>query len=119
MMQPAPSVSFGSLLYRYWFFGWLFRDACRGNALERDAALRHNSDRARWLPTYMRRWSILAVLLYAVGGMLEWLGLDAAAPLAFIPACVAAPVLAVASATWCILRGRRSAYVRPPVNRPL
>ena len=113
-MQPAPTVSFSLLLYRYWFFSWLFRDASRGNPLERDAALRHNSERARWLPTYMRRWAMLGLLMYSLGAVLEWLGLDAAAPLAFVPACVAAPVLAVACATWCVLRGPSSAFVRPP-----
>jgi hypothetical protein len=113
-MPPASAPSFPSLLYRYWFFGWLFRDASRGNALERDAALRHNLERARWLPTYMRRWAVLGLLMYASGGALEWLGLEAVAPLAFVPVCVAAPVLAVAGATWWMLRGPRSAYVRPP-----
>lgn len=114
-MQPS-ETSFPSLLYRYWFFGWLFRDASRGNALERAAALRHNLERARWLPTYMRRWAALGLLMYAFGGALEWLGLDAIAPLAFVPACVAAPVLAVASATWWLLRGPLSAYGRGPLR---
>lgn len=113
-MPTAFAPSFASLLYRYWFFGWLFRDASRGNALERDAALRHNLERARWLPTYMRRWTVLALLMYGFGGALEWLGLDALSSVAFVPVCVAAPVLAVASATWLMLRGPRSAYVRRP-----
>ena len=113
-MPPASQPSFASLLYRYWFFGWLFRDASRGNALERDAALRYNLERARWLPTYIRRWTVLGLLMYGFGGTLEWAGLDAMAPLAFVPACVAAPVLAVASATWWMLRGPRSAYTARP-----
>lgn len=113
-MPTAPGPSFSSLLYRYWFFGWMFRDASRGSALERDAALRHNLERARWLPTYMRRWTVLGLLMYAFGGALEWLGLESVAPLAFVPACVAAPVLAVTAAAWWMLRGPRSAYVRAP-----
>jgi hypothetical protein len=113
-MTSAPS--FSSLLYRYWFFGWLFRDACRGSALERDSALRHNSERARWLPVYMRRWAGLALLMYLAGGALEWAGLEAAATVAFVPACLAAPVLAVAFASWWLLRGPRSAYVRRPMR---
>jgi hypothetical protein len=113
-MTSVPS--FGSLLYRYWFFGWLFRDVSRGNALERDSALRHNSERAGWLPTYMRRWAVLGLLLYAAGRTLEWAGLDMVAPLAFVPACLAAPVLAMAGATWWLLRGPRSAHVRCPLR---
>ena len=49
-------MTFGTLLYRYFFFGWLFRDVNRGTVLERAAAWRHNQAQARWLPTYMRRW---------------------------------------------------------------
>lgn len=115
-MPTAPEPSFSSLLYRYWFFGWLFRDAARGSALERDAALRHNLECARWLPTYMRRWAVLGLLMYSFGGALEWLGLESAAPLAFVPACVAAPVLAVTAATWWMLRGPGSVYARRPLR---
>ena len=49
-------MSFGTLLYRYFFFGWMFRDVTRGNLLERSAAWRHNQSQAHWLLTYMRRW---------------------------------------------------------------
>ena len=58
-MNAGSSPPFGTLLYRYWFFGWIFRDAARGTPFERAAALRHNAERARWLPTYMRRWAVL------------------------------------------------------------
>ncbi len=51
-------------LYRYFFYGWLFRDAADGSELGRASALRHNRDRAHWLPVYLRRW--------AVGGALIW-----------------------------------------------
>jgi hypothetical protein len=53
-------------VYRYFFYGWLFRDADRGSSLERATALRHNRDQAKWLPVYMMRWgvggAVLAVL---------------------------------------------------------
>jgi hypothetical protein len=110
-MQPSTDVSFVRLLYRYLFFGWLFRDAQRGTWLEREAALRHNWERAVWLPTYMRRWSFLGITLYATGAALEWSGLGGAAPVAYVPACVAAPVLAVAAAGWLALRGPGSTYL--------
>ena len=114
-MTGLPAESSSSLWYRYWFFGWLFRDASRGTALEREAALRHNRERAKWLPTYMRRWILLAVILYGTGGTLEWIGLPDVASLAFVPACVALPVLAVATAGWLVLRGQRGAFA--PVSR--
>jgi len=47
-----------SVLHRYFLYGWLFRDACQGNWLERFASLRHNREQARWLPTYMLRWLV-------------------------------------------------------------
>ena len=49
-------MAFRTLLCRYFFFGWLFKDVNQGNLLERAAAWRHNRSQARWLPTYMRRW---------------------------------------------------------------
>jgi hypothetical protein len=60
-----------TLLYRYFFFGWLFRDASRGTTLERAAAWRHNCQQARWLPTYMRRWMCCGLLLYLLGTVVE------------------------------------------------
>jgi hypothetical protein len=108
---PDRAPSFARLLYRYWFFGWLFRDAARGTLLEREAALRHNRERARWLPTYMRRWVVLGALFYGLGALLEAAGLDAAALVGFVPACMAAPVFVVASAGWLVLG--RAATVTP------
>lgn len=64
-----------TLWMRYLFFGWMFRDASRGNALERAAAWRHNREQACWLGAYLRRWLTLGVLLYAAGCGLES-GLD-------------------------------------------
>lgn len=43
MADPA----FRTLLYRYLFFAWLFKDASRGNLFERAAAWRHNQPQAR------------------------------------------------------------------------
>ena len=111
-MQPT----FRALWYRYWFFGWLFRDADRGTRVEREAALRYNSQQARWLPTYMRRWATLGVLMYAAGSALESLGLAAAA-IAFLTACSTAPVLAVALAGWVLLRAPATLSVQPRRDR--
>lgn len=50
-------LAFRTLLYRYFFFGWLFKDASRGNLFERSAAWRFNQAHAHWL-----RHSALAAL---------------------------------------------------------
>ena len=39
---------------RYFFYAWMFRDASAGSELERAAALRHNRNLSKWLPTYLR-----------------------------------------------------------------
>jgi hypothetical protein len=65
------SLPFHSLLYRYLFYGWLFFDASRGDVFVRAAALRHNREQARWLPTYMRRWCVLGVGLFVVAYFCE------------------------------------------------
>jgi hypothetical protein len=91
-------------MYRYWFYGWLFRDVNRGSLYERAAARRHNRSRSHWLPTYLRRWTVLGVLCFAIGASLE----PHAPPmiaLAFFFACVmTVPVNAVTLAAWVGLR---------------
>jgi hypothetical protein len=101
MQAPA----FRTLLYRYFFFGWLFRDVTRGSKLERAAAWRHNQSQARWLPTYMRRWWICGALLYAIGGLVE-LGLGAPVLSAFfyVPSVLSVPVNGVIAAAWLGLK---------------
>lgn len=71
MAEPA-ELSFRTLLYRYLFFSWLFRDVTRGNLLERAAAWRHNLAQARWLVVYLRRWAVLGLACYALGGVIEY-----------------------------------------------
>ena len=68
---PVASLPFRQLLYRYWFFGWLFKDVNRPTLLERAAAWRHNQEQARWLPLYLRRWACVTLLSFAVGALLE------------------------------------------------
>lgn len=65
-------MAFRTLLYRYFFFDWLFRDVNRGNLFERSAAWRHNQTQAHWLLTYMRRWFVLGLLLYGGGFVVEF-----------------------------------------------
>lgn len=101
----AGGPAFRTLLYRYWFFAWLFRDAGRGTLFERAAAWRHNREQARWLPTYMRRWITLGVLLFAVGALVEQAGGAAlVASLFFVPSAISVPVNAVIGAAWLGLK---------------
>lgn len=98
-------MSFGTLLYRYFFFGWLFKDVNRGNVLERSAAWRHNQAQARWLPTYMRRWLGCGILLYGLGGVAEWLlHSPAISVLFYVPGTLALPINAVIGAAWVGLK---------------
>jgi hypothetical protein len=73
-MGPAVnSLPFRTLLYRYFFFGWMFKDSGTGNVFERAAAERHNRDQARWLPVYLMRWLWLGLGLYSMGRVAELL----------------------------------------------
>lgn len=98
------STTFAQLLYRYWFYGWMFRDVNRGSLFERDAARRHNQSRSVWLPTYLRRWTLLGLLCYGIGSGLEP---HAPPPLALVFFCtgvLTVPVNAVTLAAWIGLR---------------
>ena len=66
-------LPFKVLLYRYFFFSWLFRDASKGNLYERTAAWRHNQEQARWLTTYLRRWLFMGAVTYTLGALSEML----------------------------------------------
>ncbi|HSV34107.1 MAG TPA: hypothetical protein VLI46_01060 [Ramlibacter sp.] len=101
MQDPA----FRTLLYRYFFFGWLFKDVSRGNLLERAAAWRHNQERAHWLLTYMHRWLWCGLIFYGLGGVVE-LALNAPGLSAFfyIPGALSVPVNAFIGAVWLGLK---------------
>jgi hypothetical protein len=51
-------------IYRYLFYGWMFRDADSGSALERALALQHNQMQARWMPVYLVRWLVIGAALW-------------------------------------------------------
>ena len=98
-------TAFRTLLYRYFFFGWLFMDASRGSLFERMAAWRHNQSQARWLPTYMRRWVWCGLMLYGAGHLVELMfnspGLSA---FFYVPSALVVPVNAVIGAAWIGLK---------------
>ena len=98
--------SFHTLLYRYFFFGWLFKDVGRGNLFERAAALRYNREQARWLPVYLLRWLWWGLLFYTLGSAAELL-LEAPvlANLLFAVGGLAVPFNVAIGAAWIGLRG--------------
>jgi hypothetical protein len=104
--QGASAImTFGTLLYRYFFFGWLFKDVNHGNVFERAAALRHNRDQARWLPTYMRRWAWCGLFFYGLGSLAEWLlNAPGVSVLFYVPGALSVPVNAVIGAAWVGLK---------------
>ena len=101
----VPDPAFRTLLYRYFFFNWLFKDATRGSRFERAAAWRHNQQHAHWLLTYMRRWLWCGLVFYGLGGfaelMLQSPGLSA---LFYVPSALSLPVNAVIGAAWLGLK---------------
>jgi len=94
-----------SLLYRYFFFGWLFRDANRGNRWERYAAWRHNQAQAHWLLTYLKRWLVVDCSAFAVGSLsaLVFQGHWICVPF-YVLFSVAIPVSSVIVVAWLGLR---------------
>lgn len=99
------ALAFHTLLYRYFFFSWLFKDAGCGNVFERAAAWRHNQAQAHWLLTYMRRWLWCGLVFYGLGGTAE-LALNSPGLSAFfyVPCALSVPVNAVIGAAWLGLK---------------
>jgi len=101
---PAPQEPFARLLYRYFFFGWLYLDVTRGSLLERAAAWRSNRERRHHLLTYLRRWSFVFALGYGLGVLFEQsLQLAYAAACAYSSSCVSASVIFVILTSWVSL----------------
>lgn len=94
--------------YRYLFCGWLFRDVSVGSLLERAAAWRHNREQARWLPTYMRRWGALGLLLFALAWLVEVaLGCATLSAVFYVSSVLSVPFNAVTALCWtCLVHDR-------------
>lgn len=106
--MDAPALPFRALLYRYFFYGWLFRDASRGNLWEQSASLRHNRQQARWLPTYLRRMTVLGVLMYAAGSFVELvLACPAASAVFYVATVLTVPYDVVTGVCWWFLTQRQ------------
>ena len=85
-------LPFRTVLYRYFFFGWLFREVPGdAPAFERGLARHYNRRQAAWLPTYMLRWLWCSLFFYAAGGFVDILG----GPLDLARYCYAASAVCV------------------------
>jgi len=62
-----------NLAYRYFFFGWLFRDAGVADPWVSSAALAFNVRQRHYLPIYIRRWTVIFSGFAALGLCLEQL----------------------------------------------
>ena len=101
----ASDLSLTTLLYRYFFFGWLFRDASHGTFLERAAALQFNRERSVYLPVYLWRWLVLVVVSYVLGALVESSSTPGlAAGLCYGFTTVSLAVMATAARSWLLLR---------------
>ena len=104
--RAAPlELPFRTLLYRYFFFGWLFRDASVGSFLERAAALQFNRERCIYLPIYLRRWLGLVVLSYGLGFVAESsLTPGVAAALCYGVATLSIAITMTIARSWLVLK---------------
>jgi hypothetical protein len=103
-----------SLLYRYWFWEWLFVDVASARGLcQRAAAWRHNVAQRRHLPVYMRRWMVLGAANLGIAAVLEkalaWM---LSAAVFYTNSCIAVCVLFVTFVGWAYLGRATPAGVR-------
>lgn len=99
------SVELREVVSRYFFYGWLFRDADCGSSLERIAAWRHNRDQARWLPLYLWRWFVGAVVIAALEAMAEQvLGIPVLSAALSVLLILVAVFLVVTVVCWLFLK---------------
>lgn len=100
----ADAVPLHALLYRYFFFDWLFRDVSRGSLLERAAAWRTNREMRRYLPVYLRRWSVIFLAGYGLGVLFEkGFELVYAAACCYSSSCISASVIFIIVFSWIAL----------------
>ena len=102
-------LPFRTLLYRFMFFDWLFRDISATRDLyERHAAWQHNRRMCAYLPTYLRRWSFLTAFDFLLGCLFER-ALQASLLSAwfFTWSCVTLSGMVVISVVWLFLANSR------------
>jgi hypothetical protein len=103
-VDPLP---FSHLLYRYFFFQWLFRPPLGADSslFERKAVERHNRRQAAWLPVYMLRWFACAGIFYLLGQFMHLAqGLPLLQQLCFLLSAVCAAFACSIATAWVGLR---------------
>jgi hypothetical protein len=103
--NPAPEISFWRLLYRFMFFDWLFADVSAArDGFERHAARQHNRHMSRYLPVYLRRWSVLAAFDFGLGFLFErTLQASLLSAVFFTWSCVTLTGMVVITVAWAVL----------------
>jgi len=104
-----PDIPFRTLLYRFMFFEWMFADiSAARNLFERHAFVQHNRRMCRYLPVYLRRWSVLTACGFVFGLLAE------RAPQAslvsawfFTWSCVSLTAMVIISVAWIFLSHSR------------
>jgi len=99
----TPQESAFSLLYRYWFWGWLFADASQRDLFRGAEALRYNIAHRSYLLFYVRRWMLCSLGLLLIGLRLEEGILPFWSTIAYTSGTLALTVLFVAAAEWLLL----------------
>jgi len=103
--RGLPVVSLRRLLYRYFFFDWLFRDASRGSLREREDALRFNRQMSPFLLVYLRRWIVVVICSCALGASFEkGLLLDCTAAVFYCLGCASFVTATMIARLWLGLR---------------
>ena len=101
----VPDIPLRTLLYRFMFFEWMFADlSAARNLFERHACVQHNRRMCRYLPVYLRRWSVLTACDFGLG-MLAERALQASLVSAwfFTWSCVTLTGMVVISVAWLLL----------------
>ena len=100
--RPAAQGLF-YLLYRYLFWGWLFKDLRETDPWLRAAARAYNLKQKICLPIYLRRWASLSCFQFIAGSLLEPSALLLAAVF-FCSFAMSTCVLTTAAVSWLMLR---------------
>ena len=107
-LSSAEAESSWSRIHRYFFYAWLFRDADSGSVLERSAARRNNRDQAKWLPTYLLRWTVTGSLLVGLERLSERLTGDSVLTAALaVSITLVVTYCLITFVCWAFLRSRR------------
>lgn len=95
-----------SILYRYFFYDWMFKDMrCARGVIERSAFWRHNQSMRTHLWIYLYRWCVISALAFAVGAIFggNALELPVIAGIGFTGASFALCVMAIIGASLAML----------------